>query len=147
MMVSPGIYIGLVWCYTYSPAVGLSHNSPDRLLRAMKTMLVWQASCRHVFKKARRFRSESFQWRLSQFRYHDNALLTDVYDVETVLPLVQAWQGPLDGPFGIEETKQIIQQTWDATVHAEAALMHWIATVKVSLLSYNLNHSNVSLGC
>lgn len=119
----------------HSASAPLPH-SPDRLLRAMKTMLVWQASCRHIFKKARRFRSDFFQWRLSRFSYHDHTLSPCVFNVQAVSHLLQASQGLLDKPCGIEDTKRIIRQTCHANVHAEAALMHWIATVKVRLLSF-----------
>lgn len=99
-------------------------------------MLVWQASCRQIFKKARRFRSDFFQWRLSRFSYHDQTLLPCVFNVQAVSHLLQTLQGQSDTPGGTADTKRIIQQTRHAHVHAEAALMHWIASVKVRLLLF-----------
>lgn len=106
-------------------------KSNERLLQAMRTILAWHSSCRHIFQQARRSRSKSFQWRLFQFRYHDDALSTGVFDLDMVLPLLRAWQGPSQNPYGTEEARCIIHQAHEATIHAEAALMHWIATVKV----------------
>jgi len=121
----PDLGLGL----TNNNIVQKPEESVKHLLRSMEHVLSWHTSCRHIFTKARRFQHKTFQWRLSQFRYHDEALTPCSFDVETVLPLIQAWQGPSDCLFGSEEAKRIIRQTLNATVHAEAALMHWIATV------------------
>lgn len=101
----------------------------------MKSVLSWQISCRHVFRKAARFQHKATQWRLSQFRYRKHVSTPCAFDIETVLPLIRTWQGPSSSPCGAEDAKAIISRTGEATVHAEAALMHWIATVKVGSIS------------
>lgn len=53
------------------------------------------------------------------------------FEVKTVLPLLRAWQGPSDEPYGVDKAKYIIQGTLNATVHAEAALMQYMAAVEV----------------
>lgn len=114
----------------------LPHRSIEHLLRAMKSVLSWQTSCRHVFRKAARFQHKETQWRLSHFQYRNQALTPSMFDVDTVLPLIRAWQGPSSRPCGAEDAEAIISRTGKATVHAEAALMHWIATVKVRSPSF-----------
>lgn len=99
----------------------------------MKSVVGWQTSCWHIFKKPRQFQSIPFQWRLSQLPCHEPTLHPCVFDVETVLPLLRAWEGPTDNFYGINEAKQIIRRASTVEVHAEAMLMHWIATVKVWL--------------
>lgn len=116
----------------------------------MKSVLAWQTSCRYVFKKAKQFRSKSFHWCLSQLHCHDHPLQPCVFDVERVLSLLRRWQGPTDNPCGVDQAKRTIRQACDAKVHAEASLMHWIATVKVWRPSIYLYCSCIQLsypGC
>lgn len=108
-------------------------KSAERLLLAMEAVLAWQTSCRHMFKKASLLQSRDNKWRLSQFRYCKQTVKPWEFNVDTVLHLLRAWQGPSDNPLRIREAEQIISQTASATVHAESALMQWIASVKVRL--------------
>lgn len=127
----------LVRCKIYFPDSRLPQKSVEHLLRAMNSVLSWHISCRHVFRKAARFQQKTIiKWGLSQFRYCNQALVPCKFDIDTVLPLLQTWQGPSSNPYGTEEAKVIISRTGEAKVHAEAALMHWIATVKVRSLSF-----------
>lgn len=132
MIVSPrkheALYsVRLIHCLVFK----LPQRSVGHLLHAMKSVLAWQTSCRHIFKKARQFRSKPFQWRLSQLPCHDPTLQPCVFDVQKVLPLLRAWEGPTENVYGINEAKRIIRQACDVRVHGEAVLMHWIASVKV----------------
>ena len=123
----------------------------DRLLHAVKTVLGWRTSCKYIFRKVTHFQSTTIQWKLSQFYYSGATLNPTAFDVEKVLSLLRGWQGPAANP-DIGHAKDLIFRTLTAKVHAEAALMDWIVTVKVGLptfhakFSYSQNHI-LTLGC
>lgn len=121
--------------YISSSVQNFRDQSAKRLLQGMKTIVAWQTSCRSVFKEARRFQSNQITWELSQFRYHFNLLNPYQLDVQRVKTLFKQWGASdpnlLDDAF----IQQIIDRAGRAKIHAEAGLMHWIATVKVGLCS------------
>lgn len=122
-----------------TPPLDLRHTqkSAEFLVRAMNAVLAWQTSCRQIFTKAALFQSRGNKWRLSQFRYRTQTTFNpSIFNIDVVLPLLRAWQGPSEISYSPEEAKNIICRTAHATVHAESALMHCIASVKVCVSSY-----------
>ena len=123
-------------CYIYCPVLNLSkypQQAIQHLLQALKTVLAWQASCRHIWKKATYFQHRLVKFQLSQFSYCKDVLQSSAFDVPTVLPLLQQWQAPSDKPYTSEDAQAIIYRTLSAKVHAEVVLMHVITTKKVGL--------------
>lgn len=116
------------------PVENLRGQTAKRVLQGMKTIVAWETSCRNVFREARRFQNSQITWQLSQFHYHYKFLNPHSFDLKGVKSLFQEWEAPdvnlLDDLF----VREIIDRTKRAKVHAEAGLMHWIATVEVSLL-------------
>jgi len=110
----------------------------DRLLHAMRTVLDWQTSCKFIFKKAIHF--QTVQWKLSQFYYGGATLNPTAFDAEKVLSLLREWQRPADN-LDIASARGVIFRTLNAKVHAEAALMDWIVTVKVGLPAFHAKFS------
>ncbi|KAE9385165.1 hypothetical protein BT96DRAFT_950034 [Gymnopus androsaceus JB14] len=105
-----------------------------RLLQGLKTVLAWQTSSRHIHQKATYFGQlvdgKLVKFRLSRFCYHKDVLQSTAFDVDAVLPLLREWQAPSDNPYTCQQAESIIHQTLSAKVHAEAALMDWITTLK-----------------
>lgn len=116
--------------FTFCSDVRSPQNSVEYLLEAMNNVLSWQISCRHVFTKARLLQYRGTEWKLAQWRYHKHALVPYAFTVETALPFLQSLYGN-DSCCGVEEAERVIGRTVNAQVHAEAALMHWIASSKV----------------
>ena len=79
------------------------------------------------------FQHRLVKFQLSQFSYCKDVLQSSAFDVPTVLPLLQQWQAPSDKPYTPKDAETIIHRSLNAKVHAEAALMHVIATKKVGL--------------
>lgn len=101
------------------------------VLRAMRTILAWQTSCRHIFKKAQILQKCS---QLFKLQYKDEVLHPCVLPVAKATHLIQGWEGPTADPCDEARARQYLEHTLKAKVHAEAALMHWLATVQVWLL-------------
>ncbi|KAE9384597.1 hypothetical protein BT96DRAFT_1007911 [Gymnopus androsaceus JB14] len=105
-----------------------------RLLQGLKTVLAWQTSSRHIHQKATYFGQlvdgKLVKFRLSRFCYHKDVLQSTAFDVDAVLPLLREWQAPSDNPYTRQQAESIIHRTLNAKVHAEAALMDWITTLK-----------------
>jgi len=132
-------------------------KSADCLLHAMKTVLDWRASCKDIFHLVTHFQSSTVQLKLSQFYYSGATLKStaSAFDVtDKVLSFLREWQGTADNLniADARDAKNVIYRTLNAKVHAEAALMDWIVTVKVGLptfhakFSYSQNHIP-TLGC
>lgn len=100
----------------------------------MTDVLAWHSSCRYIFRKTRQFQSDSFQWRLAQFRYRQYTSTPRSFELKTVLPLLRAWQGPSDSSYAVDDARRIIGRTSDGKIHAEGALMHYMATTTVLFL-------------
>ena len=123
-------------CYIYCPVFNLSKDPQQgvqRLLRALKTVLAWQTSCRNIFKKATYFQQRLVKFQLSRFSYCKDVLQSSAFNVPTVLPLLQQWQAPSDKPYTPKDAETIIHRSLNAKVHAEAALMDLITMKKVGL--------------
>lgn len=112
----------------------LRGQAAKRVLQGMKTIVAWQTSCRNVFKEARRFQNSQITWQLSQFHYHYNYLNPHSFELNRVKSLFQEWKASDINLLNDVFVQEIIDRTSRAKVHAEAGLMHWIATVAVSLL-------------
>lgn len=97
----------------------------------MRTIVAWQTSCRNIFKEARQLQAKGVAWKLSQFQYNDNVLTHASYTFETIEEVLQKWRGPKASPLDADVIWKVESRTRTAKVHAEAALMHWIATVEV----------------
>ncbi|KAE9384557.1 hypothetical protein BT96DRAFT_1007955 [Gymnopus androsaceus JB14] len=104
-------------------------TSVDRLLHAMRTVLAWRTSCKYIFEKATYFQSQTVQWKLSQFCYGGAPFNPTAFDADNVLSLLREWQEPAND-LDIAFARDVIYRTLNAKVHAEAALMDWIVTVK-----------------
>ncbi|KAE9394507.1 hypothetical protein BT96DRAFT_998415 [Gymnopus androsaceus JB14] len=104
-------------------------TSVDRLLHAMRTVLAWQTSCKYIFEKATYSQSQTVQWKLSQFCYGGAPFDPTAFDADNVLSLLREWQEPAND-LDIASARDVIFRTLNVKVHAEAALMDWIVTVK-----------------
>lgn len=103
-------------------------------MRAMEAVLAWQTSCRNIFKTAGLLQGKGNVWKISQFRYCTQTTLKhSSFTVDAVLPLLRAWRGPSENLCGFEDAEIIICRTLEVRVHAESALMHCIASVKVGV--------------
>ncbi|KAE9387914.1 hypothetical protein BT96DRAFT_947996 [Gymnopus androsaceus JB14] len=102
-------------------------QSVQCVLQSMRTILAWYNSCKHIFKTAVHFQCKDVKLRLSRFNYHDDALKPAEFDVCQVLPLFQDFSA---SELYEENAMAVICNTLEAKIHAEAALMHWIAAVK-----------------
>lgn len=122
--------------HTFCLASNLRDHSVDRLIQGMKTIVAWQASSCYIFSEARRLHKKGIIWKLSEFHYDDDAVQHEPLDTATVTYVLEHYRGEAPDP---NVVKMVLNRTRTAKVHAEASLMHWIATVKASLL-LNLSH-------
>lgn len=102
----------------------------------MKTVLAWHISSRHVHKRAPHFRTLTAKF--SEFRYREQVLQPHALSLSTLTSLITVWRVSAASPYDADKIKRIYHSTLDAKVHAEAALMHWVATVKVCLYLFIL---------
>lgn len=127
MTVSLDVVLGIFHSYDHGPG-SVVPKSVGRLLQGMRTILAWQMSCRHIFKKAAHFQHNSLD--CSRFEY-DPLLQPCVLPIAKALALIRGWEGPSDNPCQVDQAVKMVKRTFDAKVHAEAVLMHWIMTVRV----------------
>lgn len=95
-----------------TPPLDLRHTqkSAEFLVQAMNTVLAWQTSCRQIFTKAALFQSRGNKWRLSQFWYRMQTTFNpSIFNIDVVLPLLQAWQGPSEISCSPEEAVTVMQ--------------------------------------
>lgn len=122
--------------YVCCPACKSLDRSIQDILRSLKLILSWQTSCRFVFKQATLFQTQS-AWQLLKFRFAPGVLLPFQYDSTSASCLIRSWKSPSSEPNKDEEedededTAAVIFDTFQGKVHAEAALMYFITTLKV----------------
>lgn len=112
-----------------------SDQSVECLLRTIRMILAWHTSCRHIYDKAKHFRHGKREF--FQFQYLDHFLQPHSLSLNTFSALIQEWRGLLAVPYEEKKVKCLYHSSMDAKVHAEAALVHWVATVKVCLPSFS----------
>lgn len=114
------------------------HKSIQDIIRSLKLVLSWQTSCQLIFKQAALFQSDS-DWELVKFRFSPRVLLPFQFNVSSVSHLLKSWkQTSYDANKNDngdeeedEDAEDVIYDAFEGKVHAEAALMYFIATLKV----------------
>lgn len=127
----PNAYIQV---YIHRPAPVLATESISRTLQSLRTVLAWHTSCRHIFKKTSYFQFDNTT-KISKLCYTDEALPPIPLTIEEASTFLNDFRGPSDKPLAEEIARRILHQTWDAKVHAEAALMQWISSEYVGYFS------------
>lgn len=116
-----------------SLALDISQSSVLGLLRSIRTVLAWQTSARHIFKKARSFQTSVPAF--YRYCYHDRSLQPIPIAVNVATTLLESWHAQRTDDSKLPPPRFVLNITLHAKVHCEATLMHWIATVQVRFLS------------
>lgn len=126
---STSMTVLILW-YICFPVSQLPQTSVDHVLWALKSVLAWHTSCRHIFGKACQFQFFELEWWLSQFRYHDYSLKPFAFDVNTVSPLLQAWQGTpvwMKMLYALSGNFKCQSPCWDCTYALDCNSEGWIS--------------------